>query len=178
VAFFQAFREALALPPRTAEAVRSRVERRYGIALQEFDLPRHLADVTTPALVIHDRRDGEVPWSDGAAIAGAWPGARLVSTDGLGHRRLLRDVEVVDEAVRFVTGRMRCSSCDRYAVEGHGDEARCASCALAAELASAPERRARPDPFAPSQLVLGRASTERILQRISSGRLEAGGGKA
>jgi hypothetical protein len=54
--------------------------------------------------VFHDRDDAEVPWSDGAAIAGAWPGARLVTTDGLGHRRILRDERVVSQAVAFVRG--------------------------------------------------------------------------
>ena len=45
-----------------------------------------------------------MPWSDGAAIAGAWPGARLVTTTGLGHRRILRDERVVSQAVAFVKG--------------------------------------------------------------------------
>ena len=57
-----------------------------------------------PLLVFHDRDDAEVPWSDGAAIAGAWPGARLVTTAGLGHRRILRDERVVSQAVAFVKG--------------------------------------------------------------------------
>ena len=45
-----------------------------------------------------------MPCSDGAAIANAWPGARLVTTTGLGHRRILRDEHVVSQAVAFVKG--------------------------------------------------------------------------
>jgi hypothetical protein len=56
-----------------------------------------------PALVIHDRDDKEVRWEDGAAIAGAWPAARLVTTDGLGHRRILRDSAVIHRIANFVT---------------------------------------------------------------------------
>jgi hypothetical protein len=41
--------------------------------------------------------------TDGAAIAAAWPGARLHVTSGLGHRRLLRDPNVIAEVVEFVT---------------------------------------------------------------------------
>jgi hypothetical protein len=34
-------------------------------------------------------------------------GARLIATDGLGHRRILRDRHVVDNAVSFVTRGVR-----------------------------------------------------------------------
>jgi hypothetical protein len=44
--------------------------------------------------VIHDRDDREVPYAGGVATANAWPGARLFTAGGLGHRRLLSDPEV------------------------------------------------------------------------------------
>lgn len=56
-----------------------------------------------PLLVIHDRDDREVGYADGRAYAEAWPGATLLTTEGLGHRRLLADPAVVDAAVAFVT---------------------------------------------------------------------------
>ncbi|WP_354681160.1 alpha/beta fold hydrolase [Cupriavidus plantarum] len=57
-----------------------------------------------PTLIVHDRDDREVPWEDGAAIAGAWPGARLATTDGLGHRRILQDAAVAKTIAAFVAG--------------------------------------------------------------------------
>ena len=108
-AFFRNFSDALQLRRRTSDAIRARIERRYGVALEDYDLPRLVTAVNTPVLVVHDRNDQEVPWSDGEAIAGAWPGARLVSTNGLGHRRILRDAGVVRQAVQFVATRLeRC----------------------------------------------------------------------
>lgn len=66
---------------------------------------RHLAPaMTTPLLVVHDRDDREVPYAEGVATVATWPGARLLTTGGLGHRRLLADPEVVQLAVDFVTG--------------------------------------------------------------------------
>jgi hypothetical protein len=38
----------------------------------------------------------------GAAIAAAWPGAELVTTEGLGHRRILRDPAVVARVTDFL----------------------------------------------------------------------------
>jgi hypothetical protein len=57
-----------------------------------------------PLLVVHDRDDREVPWHDGAAIAAAWPGAALFTTEGIGHRKVLRDSRVVARVVDFLTG--------------------------------------------------------------------------
>jgi pimeloyl-ACP methyl ester carboxylesterase len=57
----------------------------------------------TPLLVVHDRDDREVPYHEGVATAATWPGARLLTTGGLGHRRILQEAEVVSAAVDFVT---------------------------------------------------------------------------
>ena len=55
-------------------------------------------------LVIHCRDDLEVPVADGRAISQVWPGASLVETNGLGHRRILRDGDSVSRAAAFLTG--------------------------------------------------------------------------
>ena len=35
-------------------------------------------------------------------VTAAWPNAQLVETEGLGHRRVLRDADVIARAVAFV----------------------------------------------------------------------------
>jgi pimeloyl-ACP methyl ester carboxylesterase len=57
------------------------------------------------ALVIHDRHDTQVPWRQGAALARHWPGARLMTTRGLGHGRILEDDAVARAAADFIAGR-------------------------------------------------------------------------
>mgnify|MGYP003786172511 CR=1 FL=1 len=57
-----------------------------------------------PTLIVHDVNDMSIPVGDGPAIAAAWVGARLRTTAGLGHRRILRDPDVVAEVVDFVCG--------------------------------------------------------------------------
>jgi pimeloyl-ACP methyl ester carboxylesterase len=81
-----------------------RVERRVAMPMSAFDVPAMARRVATPPplLLVHDRQDAETSWSDSAAIAQAWPGARLISTAGLGHRRILRAPAVVAEVVGFV----------------------------------------------------------------------------
>lgn len=98
------FRRDLGVPLHVMASMRARSERWLGASWDDFDIPKLARAQSTPLLVIHDRDDAEVPWSDGAAIAAAWPGARLVTTAGLGHRRILRDERVVDLAASFVRG--------------------------------------------------------------------------
>lgn len=104
--FFQRFCDALALDQPVRNRLRSRIRQRYGVAPEEFDLAARSGSASTPLLVFHDRGDREVPWTDGEAIARAWPGAALVSTDGLGHRGILRDPSVAARAAAFLLHHM------------------------------------------------------------------------
>ncbi|MEE4959090.1 alpha/beta fold hydrolase [Pseudomonas alliivorans] len=54
------------------------------------------------ALIIHDRNDRETPWEKGARFAKLWPGARLFTTEGLGHNRLLDHPSVINEVMNFI----------------------------------------------------------------------------
>lgn len=53
-------------------------------------------------LVLHDEHDEIIPFAEGQQIAAAWPAARLHTTRGLGHNRILRDADVIQVAVNFI----------------------------------------------------------------------------
>ena len=55
-------------------------------------------------LVLHDEDDEIIPiFAEGKQIVADWPGARLQATRGLGHNRILRDADVVQAAVAFIS---------------------------------------------------------------------------
>lgn len=63
---------------------------------------RHLMGQLDPlGLVIHDRADRRIPFSEAQDLAQAWPSAQLIATDGLGHSRILRDPDVANHLVHF-----------------------------------------------------------------------------
>ena len=76
-----------------------------GRAWSAFDVAALAPSLAAPLLMIHDRGDAEVPWQHGLAITRSWPGAGLLTTDGPGHRRILRDPDVVAAAVAFMAAR-------------------------------------------------------------------------
>jgi pimeloyl-ACP methyl ester carboxylesterase len=70
------------------------------------DVQAHLdvATIGTPALIVHDLEDRDVPWSEGERYARYWPDARLMTTQKLGHDRVLDDHGVIAAALRFMRG--------------------------------------------------------------------------
>lgn len=98
------FADVLRLSRRTRELLRGLLSDVAGRPLAELDVRETLrTHPVPPALVVHDRADKEVPYPVGAALAAAWPEGELLTTDGLGHHRLLRDPEVVRAVVDYVT---------------------------------------------------------------------------
>jgi len=93
------------MPEAVRRAMQSAIEERYGVLWEKLEVAQLAPRLSAPALVIHDREDRQVPWTQGARVAQLWPGARLMSTDGLGHGRLLADERVTRAAADFIAGR-------------------------------------------------------------------------
>ncbi|MGH7631702.1 MAG: alpha/beta fold hydrolase [Gemmatimonadales bacterium] len=100
--FSHRFASFFALPPPVREIMQRNLERRFELAWADVHPDRIVRFLAQPALIVHDRDDGDVPVADAYAITGAWPGARLVVTKGLGHRGVLRSSEVVHHLIEFL----------------------------------------------------------------------------
>jgi pimeloyl-ACP methyl ester carboxylesterase len=101
--FSHRFAQFLAIPPRAREAMQRNLETRFDTPWTDLHIPTLAARMRLPLLVLHDADDPDVAWTDGDAIARAWPGAELVTTSGLGHRAIVRDAGVVRRVVEFLT---------------------------------------------------------------------------
>jgi pimeloyl-ACP methyl ester carboxylesterase len=93
------------MPEALRRKMQAAIEERYGLRWFELEVPRLAPRLKTPALVIHDLADGIVPWAQGATLARAWPGARLLSTSGLGHGRILESDVATRAAADFLARR-------------------------------------------------------------------------
>jgi pimeloyl-ACP methyl ester carboxylesterase len=111
-AWIPPFAARLGLTPAATDHLRKVSERRLGRAWDDLHVPTLVGRLQSPTLVIHDRDDREVAWSDGAAVAAAAAGGEFLTTTGLGHVRLLREPTVVAAAVEFLARDVhRCTGC-------------------------------------------------------------------
>jgi len=58
--------------------------------------------INIPSLMFHDKADNVTPIDDSRAIARVWKSARLVETEGLGHRGALQSSDVHQQVVSFL----------------------------------------------------------------------------
>jgi len=98
------FARAIRLPQRLWRALIDSFERSVGVAFDDLQAHRNAPRIARPALIVHDVEDREVPWSEGERYARYWSGARLLSTQGLGHNRIAGYASVIDAAMRFLRG--------------------------------------------------------------------------
>jgi pimeloyl-ACP methyl ester carboxylesterase len=85
-------------------AFRDGMTRQTGVRMKDVEIFERVGSLQVPALIVHDRDDSEVPFHDAERLAERWPGATLVETRGLGHRRILKDEGVIRRSVAFLCG--------------------------------------------------------------------------
>ena len=100
------FARMIGLPERIRAAMQWRLEQKTGVNWQEFEMPGAVSALTAKALVIHDQNDKDVRIESGLCVARSWPDARFKRTHGLGHRKILRDQNVIMATADFLANRV------------------------------------------------------------------------
>jgi pimeloyl-ACP methyl ester carboxylesterase len=100
---------SLGFGPRIRAGFLRRFEARFG-PMDSFRMQAVIPAVSArnplpPLLVVHDRSDLETSYQGSVDVVDLWPGARLETSEGLGHRRVLRDPDLVKKAVEFLAER-------------------------------------------------------------------------
>jgi pimeloyl-ACP methyl ester carboxylesterase len=107
--FSQFVAHVLGLPHSVRGRMQRNMERKLEFRWDENETDTMLADLVREraldVLLIHDRRDREVPFASAERIAALVPTAQLLATEGNGHTRLLRNAGVIAEAAAFLDAR-------------------------------------------------------------------------
>ena len=74
---------------------RSWVEQHIGTQTSAMDLPALKHGLQHPGLIMHDPADRVVPFAASKDLHSQWSASELVELDGLGHRRILTDAQVI-----------------------------------------------------------------------------------
>jgi pimeloyl-ACP methyl ester carboxylesterase len=97
------FARAIGANARVVAEFSAGVERWLGMSWSSLDITTlDEAHKQQRLLVVHDEDDREVPVAHAHTLTASWPSARLVVTQGLGHRRVLRDPAVVEKVLDFL----------------------------------------------------------------------------
>lgn len=88
----------------TGEAFKAYIKKTTGRTFEEFSALYFVQHLPSPVnlLLIHDENDKDVPIRHAEAVISVYPYANLIRTRKLGHRRILRDDEVIRRCVTFI----------------------------------------------------------------------------
>lgn len=103
-AIFDDFSSMVALSKKANDALHECVTTLTGKMTDDFSIGVQLKKIDCQLLLIHANEDKEVSYSEAEAIAKQIPAATLLPMPGLGHRRIISDDKVVEQAVTFVAG--------------------------------------------------------------------------
>lgn len=97
------FAHTLHIGDKTMRVMKRLIEERFDENIwSDVAMVNTVAGQTTPAMIIHDEDDNDVPWQEGYAVSQAWPGSRFIKTSQLGHHRILRDRTTIRNVAGFI----------------------------------------------------------------------------
>jgi pimeloyl-ACP methyl ester carboxylesterase len=97
------FQALAGLPDAAIEGLRLMIYKNFGQEAVESIVNEFLApQINVPALMFHDTADNITPIEDSRAIARVWKSARLIETEGMGHRGALQSKDIHAQVVKFL----------------------------------------------------------------------------
>ncbi len=72
------------------------------LPLADVEVSLTAKKLTHAGLLFHDPQDKEVPFKDSMELVACWPHSELRAVSNLGHRRILKDPQVIEETVTFL----------------------------------------------------------------------------
>lgn len=85
------------------DGIIEKYEKKYGYSLKNDDPINLIGDLDTDILIIHDAQDRATPLDESKKIASTHDNIRLVTTDGYGHSRIVKQEDVVEKTIHFIS---------------------------------------------------------------------------
>jgi pimeloyl-ACP methyl ester carboxylesterase len=102
--FMDAFGQFFCVPASLISQMKVDLDIRLGrrVDWEGLSMVDMIGRINHPILLIHDREDQEVPFAHAQLLHQSSKSAELLETQGLGHRRILRDPVVISKTVDFI----------------------------------------------------------------------------
>lgn len=99
VAFFL---KEVRLSPCSQKAFYSILAQKAQLKLENVNIKSLGRNLEIPILIVHDKNDKEVRFENAKELHQSWTHSKLLATEGLGHRRILKDTDVIQKIVEFI----------------------------------------------------------------------------
>lgn len=106
----------------TINRLRAFIERFGGKSIEDMSLIHFASRLRPSGLIIHDQDDREIPYTQALDLFQQWNGSQLLLTEGLGHRRILRDEETIANILQFIGEAPGKSVLNSYQPSALGDQ--------------------------------------------------------
>ncbi|MEY4902871.1 MAG: hypothetical protein RLZZ292_686 [Bacteroidota bacterium] len=106
---FEGFSKAIHTPPPVRKALYEHIKTITGIAISDYQLEHFAKKMNVQnVLIVHDKYDDIVPFSDGEAYYHALNNSKIHVTEGLGHFKLVKNKAVIEIVSNFVSNSVDC----------------------------------------------------------------------
>lgn len=92
----------LKLKPEIGERLRIHFEKKYQLEMDSFSGYKSAMEINIPVLVMHNKKDLDVPVTAGINIHKHLKNGKLFLTEGLGHRKILGNTIVIEKVTQFI----------------------------------------------------------------------------
>ncbi len=101
------FRVLMNITQKVSDMMMERINKRFmehrKVNVYELSVDSFAESLNFPFLVIHDRDDKDVTYDQGEGYANNLPDVEFVTTVGLGHRRILKEPEIMNKIIEFAS---------------------------------------------------------------------------
>ncbi len=100
---FNQFADVLQLSEKVKQKLLVKIEEFFGNdVFQKVSLINNVQKITQPVLVVHDTQDDVVPVADGVEVAKYANNSQIIQTTGLGHIKILFDLDTIKKVTDFI----------------------------------------------------------------------------
>ena len=100
---FSNFFQYLHLPERVIKEFKILMAKNFNLKIEDLKLENWVHDLSLDkVLIVHDRNDKIIPYKEAEALVQAWKKSRFLLTEGLGHNRIMKNPEVIDEIINYL----------------------------------------------------------------------------
>jgi len=102
IGVFSRFFQMIKLGKKSQDIFTLQSEKKTGYKVSEMSLVNNDFSQQSDTLIIHDKGDDVIPYDDFLALKNTWQAGKFITTEKLGHRMTIKNIEILKSIVDFI----------------------------------------------------------------------------